>query len=266
MPNIKNPSGLSRIYESYIVDGWFPADFMENLNTLTLTLIASAVEEGDICIDAGANLGRIAFALKTAVGKVGNVICIEPNPQLAEELRKNDLYVIEAALVDFPVDDLEFYQHVNPDHWDLGSVVPDYLKNFFPQLEQTVEIHKVQGVTLSKVLRMCHHVKFLKIDIEGLDEQVLLNTYNLNEKVEIIEWEHNYDVSKGIGQLLYNHLTSMGYKVYDCFFNEISEETAINPKIAPINRYAVLATSPKISVLRNKVADFWSIAQKSPKT
>lgn len=263
MSDIPSPEYLTLQYSNFIEDGWFGSKFMETLNLLTLCVIDATVEAGDTCIDAGANLGVISKAMKNAVGDIGNVICVEPNPNLAKELMNHDYYVVEAALMEYFSGERDFFLPENPDHWDLGSIESNYLEKYFPQLDQGISKIKVKATTLDRILKKCNHVKFLKLDIEGLDEQVLLGASNMKEMVDLIEWEHNYEVSGEMGRDLYVKLRTEGFLVFDCFFNELSPVTCIEPHVAPINRYAVREDFPKLSFLKEKIDVFWAANQDS---
>ena len=54
-----------------------------------LAVIHNWVREGDCCVDVGANVGAIAFAMAQRVGDNGKVHCFEPGPPYAERLREN---------------------------------------------------------------------------------------------------------------------------------------------------------------------------------
>jgi len=70
-------------------------------------LLQRAVKPGSVCIDVGANVGAYTLVMAFAAGPAGQVIAVEPNPQVADGLRQNvalngltNVRVIEAALSD----------------------------------------------------------------------------------------------------------------------------------------------------------------------
>ena len=68
-------------------------------------LIRHVTPPGATCIDVGANIGAYTLVMAFATGPTGRVIAVEPNPEVASELRANlalnrldNVAVVEAAL------------------------------------------------------------------------------------------------------------------------------------------------------------------------
>ncbi len=151
----------------------------------TMHVIASCLRPGDTFVDAGASVGQMSFLAATCVGPRGRVLAFEPAPDRFEDL------VAGIALN------------------RLGNVAPvccgladeDRAKNLYlrgsPSMvdqSRTSDVVRVPVRRLDDVLaaRGVHRVRFLKIDVEGLEPEVLLGARGLLASAEppIICYEH----------------------------------------------------------------------------
>ena len=82
------------------------------------------VQEGDVCVDAGANIGYFSLLFAQRVGPSGKVIAIEAAPDTARRLRANlalndatgIVDVVEAACTP-QKGEITFYLHPHNDGW-----------------------------------------------------------------------------------------------------------------------------------------------------
>jgi FkbM family methyltransferase len=142
-------------------------------------LVWNIVEEGDICVDAGANVGYFTLLMAQKAGGTGKVISIEAAPgnaaRLAQNIELNNLEdrveVINAACSDSG-GALTFYLHSKNDmacrldlpkkgeldYWFTG-------KNWQPTV--------VRADTLSALVgRDAPNVSFIKLDVEGTEHKL----------------------------------------------------------------------------------------------
>ena len=146
-------------------------------------IVDQCVKTGDTCLDIGANFGVFTCHLASRVGPTGRVVAYEPNPRMAEYLRRSiDLNgfegfteVSEVAVCEDAVSSRSFNlcnSHVNTGLSSLLSAADRRLEH--PPNGQ-VEIIKVPTSTLAAEFeqRCFRSVRFAKIDVEGAGPLVL---------------------------------------------------------------------------------------------
>lgn len=157
------------------------------------------IKEGDWCIDIGANSGDSSLTMFGLCGKTGKVICFEPNKKACEFLTKN------AAMTKSP----ESF-----DIWDVAVWNKnEKIKMLFSYINDNgTMLHSdanVSGIVKGKLMEvMCVDIynfliekytlevlksklKFIKVDIEGYDAQILRFLKPLIDEIKptiIIEW------------------------------------------------------------------------------
>ncbi|MBV8906508.1 MAG: FkbM family methyltransferase [Acidobacteriia bacterium] len=142
-------------------------------------VIWNIVEEGDICVDAGANVGYFTLLMAQKAGRTGKVISIEAAAGNAAHLIQNvklnnfedRVHVINAACSDF-ASALTFYLNSNNDmvcrleRPKKGEV--DY--NFFDNNWQSTV---VRADRLSALVGAdAPNVSFIKLDVEGTEHKL----------------------------------------------------------------------------------------------
>ena len=135
----------------------------------TLSVISRFVKTGDVCFDIGANVGSISLALAKAAGPSGKVVAFEPGPPTQRRLRKN--------------------VELNPNYREVISVVPMGVSSRPGTLRwkehddnpgnASLDAHDGQEVRVTTVdifteQNSIDQVDFIKIDVEGMEYEVLL--------------------------------------------------------------------------------------------
>jgi len=144
---------------SFLAYGEFSPDEVKFLQSL--------VSPGDVVVDAGANLGAIAIPLAQKVGPTGRILCFEPQPRVFELLALNrmqtELDCIDARMLavgsapgELVLPELD-YGHPN----NFGGVS---LQREGAGIRIPVE--PIDAFRLSSV-------RLLKIDVEGMEREVL---------------------------------------------------------------------------------------------
>ncbi len=124
--------------------------------------------EGWICFDVGANVGAVALALAKYVGPSGKVYAFEPGPPNQQRLRNNftlnptllsRIELLECGVADKPGELWWAEERGNPGNALLSDK----------------GTHRIQVITLDAFLskRQLNHVDFVKIDVEGMELQVM---------------------------------------------------------------------------------------------
>lgn len=127
-------------------------DFDQN----ALPLILEFIKDGDVVIDAGANVGAYSFAFKD---KASEVICFEPNPKAFECLKYNlskfdNVFLMNSAL------GIEPGKGIIIDNENAGAS--------FVNLNTKGNI-RVSTIDIFNIPK----VDFIKIDVEGFELKVL---------------------------------------------------------------------------------------------
>lgn len=135
--------------------------------------VVSVLEEGDIFIDIGTNIGLFSLIASKIVGDKGKVVCFEPSPttfsRLVENVQLNDFKNIDLRNIGLSDvrEEMTFYISDNGyDAWN--SFAPsqdDKLGSSIMVPVSTLDI-ELKDVDVSKI-------KLIKIDVEGWEKFVL---------------------------------------------------------------------------------------------
>jgi FkbM family methyltransferase len=141
---------------------------------------------GDVCIDAGANMGHYTFAMASWVGRTGKIHCFEPNPELCTLICRSialnqyaeRVLLDRRALFDVSGQEHDFFLSTNPANTGTSSLVyhglylaPDVLT-------------RVQTVSLDEFAREqgLERIRLLKIDVERAEDRVIAGARHLLER------------------------------------------------------------------------------------
>ncbi|HET7541849.1 MAG TPA: FkbM family methyltransferase [Polyangiaceae bacterium] len=146
---------------------------------LTSLLIA----EGDVCIDAGANVGHYTFLMASVVGKGGSVFAFEANPEmvviLGRSVALNDygtrVEVVPRALWSVAGEEMAFFLSTESTNSGTSSLVDH---GSFLSRDHTA---RVRTTTLDEFARerSLGSVRLVKLDVERAEDQVLRGTESL---------------------------------------------------------------------------------------
>jgi len=146
-------------------------------------------------VDAGANLGFwTAFVGKDSSRR--RIVAIEPNPETFAILQRNTqqlegtVVLLNAGLVTEPADSVELYVPKRGQRHTDGSVVK-------PRDKQRFQCFTVQAVTLDLLLSEYlseSECVLLKLDVEGLEKEILRQANNLKDsRIAIVYEDHGSD-------------------------------------------------------------------------
>jgi len=228
-------TGHPRFTIAYGDGGWITVDddgeplerfvwFHGNHEVEVWQQISKFLDKHETFWDVGANIGTIAIPALLDE-RISEVHCFDPNPVVTERLRHNlrlngsHFFVHTIALSSYSGTGTLYLASGN--HSDMASLV----------LQRGTEMVQVQITTLDQlVANGFHPPTVIKIDVEGLEEQVLLGAQNLlrSSPPKIIVFETECDQ---FGNILNNRLTDVlsqfGYSIEwirrdsgQCHFNE----------------------------------------------
>jgi FkbM family methyltransferase len=165
------------------------------------------LEEGDVALDIGANVGWYTLMMSRKVGESGKVLAVEPNPTnyaiLCRNIRDNKLENVIALQV--ALSDKDGYARMsmssNPTAHSLSYKTPDQTKT---------ELVKIMRLDTLVEKQEINKVDFIKIDVEGAEKRLLEGASNtLKIILEMIIESDNTPQRQKTLQLLKNK----GYKV-----------------------------------------------------
>lgn len=188
-----------------------------------IAAILNFVRPGDVCIDAGANLGYHSILMAKLAGASGKVLAFEPDPDCLEKLKNNltlngvvdNCLMIPLAL------------------WDTSGLLTFYTAKCgygsiltFVNLEQTKL--EVKACALDDAIKSDLAIRMMKIDCEGAEEQILHGAEKLLKRgVDAVIVEFNYNILDRMGgtdKPIRQYMNSLGYELYFLFGNGIFPE------------------------------------------
>ncbi len=160
-------------------------------------------DDPKVIIDAGANIGltSIYFANKYPESKI---IAIEPEINNYEMLKKNvasysNVITINAALWS----ENEKIDLIDPGrgHWGFMTQPEEHQEEFLGKTS-----HKVQGMTIDKIMEnhSLEKIDILKIDIEGAEREVFMDSSPWIGKVDALIIELHERMKSGCNRSFYN--------------------------------------------------------------
>jgi len=162
------------------------------------------VANADVVLDIGANTGTFAFTAKTH-SRDSQVFAFEPVQRIADRIRENvevsglDVEVVEMALSD-ELGEAPIFDPGGANAYS-ASLVSDFLEGD----------KAVYNVPVTTIDHFCEDRGIvptaIKVDVEGLEAQVLKGARNLLSKhqtVVLCEWCGNKDSHQNAAELLYS--------------------------------------------------------------
>lgn len=202
-PKMKALNLLPRVVRRELVKRRFTREVNE-FGEAELPMLRNYVGKGDLALDVGCNVGAYAFELSRLTG---NVVAFEPNPALADMVRGYGLRGVKVESVALTSSEgtaqLSFPAH-HGGH-ALGSLKSDLFEG------QATETVSVRTRTLDSY--GFRDVRFIKIDVEGFEEEVLagaMTTVRESRPILLIEIEERHNAG-GIGRIT-STLRDLGYR------------------------------------------------------
>ena len=186
----------------------------------TLAVMKNLLSDGDIFVDAGANIGLMSIYASRLVGSSGRVFAFEPHPETAEILEENirlngckNISVSRQAVGKEP-GRAKIYNR-----WDS----PRGRASLIPPGDSS-ESHEVSVTTLSEYLishqKDIREISMVKLDIEGYELEALMGAGRLLEKENapmlIVECSEKRENAQGSSpEDLYSFLMELGhYRIF----------------------------------------------------
>ncbi|MEQ8361894.1 MAG: FkbM family methyltransferase [Cyclobacteriaceae bacterium] len=179
------------------------------------------INEGDLTIDIGANIGDTTVPMALAAGKSGVAIGFDPNPYVFKILEANaKLNKDKTNIVPQPYaiskEEDEFYFISSEASFGNGGISPtkDSIHGKF------VHPHKIKGIDLTKFLEreypdQIHKFSFVKIDTEGYDKEIIKSIRDLIQKYKPVIVAESFGASSDQAKMeLFEVIHRDGYKIF----------------------------------------------------
>ena len=152
-------------------------------------LILKSLNEGDVFIDVGANIGYYSILAGKIVGEKGQVIALEPIPDTVKVLDLN-----------IKLNNLKNIRVIPKAAWSDSSLLNIYLPEGYYGWASPVKWHgsesfTLKAVPLDDVSKKIPAIKLLKIDVGGSEYQVLVGAKETLKKTKhvVMEISENSD-------------------------------------------------------------------------
>lgn len=188
-------------------------------DTAVLECLYRLVDEGDLCLDIGANFGLMTGLMAIATGKGGRVIAFEPHPEIALSLQEHiqlwqtgsplgTVQAFDSAVSEKSgIAQLEIPKEFNCNRGTAKLSLPRDTE------EGTEDLIKVKTIRLDDFLDDPQQkVGLLKIDIEGHEKAALSGAAGMLERGAIRDII--YEDQEGYPSSVSKYLEQFGYTVY----------------------------------------------------
>jgi len=211
-------------------------DIPDTYELEVMRVVDKFVGKGDHVIDAGASVGFFTRMCSRLVGNEGRIFSFEPNLESFVSLEKNvkkygmtNVQIFRQALWSKPLPEIRL--------WSVAEIgytsVCQYINT-----DSTSEV--VEAVTLDDVIPADLHVRFMKIDCELAEFEILRGAKMLLQRgVDCVVLEFNYHLMKQNGisdHIIRDYMADFGYDMFLINIGgskdgEFSDPVMVGPKV-----------------------------------
>ncbi|MBK7230507.1 MAG: FkbM family methyltransferase [Ignavibacteriales bacterium] len=134
------------------------------------------LKEGDVVIDVGANLGFFTLMISRLIGEKGKIFCFEPSKVIYDKLKINISInnITNVIIENMGLGVIEEEKILKRDkrYSGMSSII---LNSGGAMIEEMIAITTIDNYIKDKNIK----IKFIKIDTEGFEPQVLKGALNL---------------------------------------------------------------------------------------
>jgi FkbM family methyltransferase len=207
----------------------------KEISTSSIAFFKKFLNEGDLAIDIGANIGHMTTQIALASGKNGITLAFDPNPFVFEILLKNaklntDLTNIHPFNYAISEQEEYFYYNSSEASFNNGGISKEKRSRHGKYALDT----KIKGIRLEDFILKSYsesisNIKLIKIDTEGYDKEIIKSISNLLVKYKPVVITECFGKSSAEERYeQFNLLKSIGYSLY--YFSGFD----LNAKIIPI--------------------------------
>ena len=230
--------------DNYIIEGYGVIQFANWANPLVepkeislknINFFKKFIDEGDLAIDIGANIGHMTTEMSLAAGKTGITLAFDPNPFVYEILLENSKLNIEQTNIhtfNYAISEIEeeFYYNSSEASFNNGGISKT-AKNQHGKysLNKKIKGIRLDDFVLQNYPEAISNLKLIKIDTEGYDKEIIKSISDLLIKYKptvITECFARNSATERYEQ--FELLKSKGYNLF--YFSDFD----VNAKIIPI--------------------------------
>lgn len=149
--------------------------------------LSEILEPGNVFLDIGANAGYFTLLAGKYVGPTGRVLAVEPNPLMAEQVRRN---ASRSGLINVQVEEVACSDSPKSSRLYLGPPSNTGGSSLSDRNTTTTEWVDVACVQADDLVRKYHlsRIDLVKIDVEGAEHDVLrgMNTILADHRPKIV--------------------------------------------------------------------------------
>lgn len=203
------------------------------------------LREGDVVIDAGANVGLLTLRASKLVGANGKVVSIEPHPETFQWLEKNIFLNNFSNIQLYNVAVGHKEQTVSFTNFKIKDV------NKVSEIEGTIQLPMKTLDTLCAQVPRCY---LLKIDVEGFELPALFGAEELLKRTDVIMFEsspRNFILQNYNLQDIFRYLSLQGFSIYKIAEDFEIEKVASNYET--IQKYENLFATKNVEFLEKRL-------------
>jgi FkbM family methyltransferase len=213
-----------------IADGLGLNGYWESWVTVAM---ARLLKPGWHCLDVGANLGYFSVLMADAVGKSGRVLAIEPYLPLHSYLKRtiesnnfDQLELINKAVSSISGEKLDFFTSELSMNSSIHQRVMD---------REILSVSTVETITLDDIAQRVGQIDFIKIDIEGAEEDAWYGMQSLIQDDPQVKIFLEFDVARYLDSpKLLQDFQTKGFTIRNINeageYNNITTETILSSK------------------------------------
>lgn len=222
--NIESNKVLANVYGEkmycYLDSKISPHIFSELFERREVKFVKYFLEEGDIFVDVGANIGLFSIVAAPVVGEKGDVVSFEPTPKLYKRLNQNknvngysNIHTYELGL--YSTDGHETINVSNEGRNAWNSLEKTNMRGSYQEKE-------IETTTIDNfiVKNSCvERAKLIKIDVEGAEFDIIKGGEKLFASKEaptlLIEFADRNTGPNRSCKKLHDLLVRLGYSLYE---------------------------------------------------
>lgn len=200
--------------------GWFLANRLDlylggalirygEYSEIEQSFLASLVQPGHYVVEVGANIGAHTVGLARRVSPGGMIIAIEPQPQIFRVLCANLALNGLTNVTPFALGAGERHERMFVPHFDYANSVHN---SGSASLQRDGAGAMVQVVPLDEMLEDVPSVRLIKIDVEGMEREVLAGATRLIAEHRPLLYVENDRVSQS--DALITAIAALDYRMY----------------------------------------------------
>ncbi len=217
-------------------------------------IIRQTLRPGDTAMDIGAKLGVVTTLMADVIGADGRVIAFEPNPRVLDYLK--------LTLEDLTLKNVELHEAlVGESEREITLHTPPASSTKRTCLQEegaTHEPYEVCVKPLSAVIDDNAHIRLMKIDVEGFEQEILSGARQKLEAnlIDMVVFEEHESLQPGFTPPTIQTMQDCGYDVFAIgrgLFAPVLISLERARAIRPIFDYIGIARSEEGTALKSKL-------------